>query len=61
MIPNHFLITTTTSLRFFELSLPTEIEFICHRFEIVKKLVGNNNIGIELGVAEGNFSFEMMI
>ena len=30
------------------------------RYEIVKHLKGNNNIGVELGVAEGGFSYKMM-
>jgi len=30
------------------------------RYEVVAKLNGRKNIGIELGVAEGNFSYKMM-
>tara|TARA_X000000368_G_C23000222_1_gene698605 strand:- start:243 stop:971 length:729 start_codon:yes stop_codon:yes gene_type:complete len=31
-----------------------------NRFEIIKNLDGNSNFGVELGVAEGNFSSQMM-
>jgi len=31
-----------------------------NRFEIINKLLGHNNIGVELGVAEGNFSESAM-
>ena len=31
-----------------------------NRFEIAKQLEGSLNIGVELGVAEGNFSYQMM-
>ena len=30
------------------------------RYDVVNLLKGNDNIGVELGVAEGNFSYKMM-
>ena len=31
-----------------------------YRYDVIKSLKNNSNVGIELGVAEGNFSYKMM-
>ena len=31
-----------------------------NRYEIINNLIGEKNIGVELGVAEGSFSYQMM-